>query len=1117
MISRSIVLGAAALALMFGLSHLPVEAHTGPHPINFTRGAVIGAGFTTATPSSLAVGPDGRLYVANVDGRIQALTLDPVTKAVTAVQQITSATDLQEVFGIAFDPTDTSVPAPIYVTNTISGFGDSGQAPAGEYSGKVTKISGPGYATRTDIITGLPVSNSGHESNGLAFDSDGVLYIAQGSTTNAGVVDTNSGLFQRDEVPTSAAILVADINAPGFNGNLTYSPPNTYSTTVTKTGGDVNVYASGLRNPYDLMFHSNGVFYSTDNGPNNGYGPASTGCTTDNGGNAQAPDELNIILPGRYYGHPNRNRGLAGDARQCVYYAGTAPSDANHTAPIGLLGPSSNGIAEYTPGTFEGAMQGDLLYVGWVENDLRRVELSPDGQSVVSNTPLATGFTNPLDVAVDTDGTIYVAEYGGNQISFMKPDETHVTSISVTGVSPAGGPIAGGQTITITGTNFTTTADTTSVTIGSAATGFAPVTNVAVQNSTTITGVTSAVSTAGLRNVNVTNSIGSASLPNGYNYTSGGGTQPPVANAGPDWSGPIAHIDHAHVTLDARGSTDSDGFITSYVWREGTTVLSTQEVDSKQFALGEHLVTLEVTDNDGYVDTDDVRIIVTATAENPKLYYCFDVDGDGGVNTLDLAMVASAYGTRFGTAGYTRMRDWNADRVINSADLMGTAADFTAACPLIDQQIRAATAGMEAYQDINVAIAAGYGQITPYIPGQGLHMSKGGLAGLGSHDLEFNQSDPEALLYEPDASTPGGWRLGGAMYIIPITLTPFPPDGFATNEDPWHYHEWLCIGPGGAWVQENVSQATCTANGGVWIEKAGWLVHLWNYHPNPIGRLVEINDALTDPPAGSTAAVRVDANPGAAGIQTSRSVSGEPFSVDVVVSGVSDLSAFNFDLEYNQAVLSAPSVTFGPSVDRNPNANEGALQASGRAFTCTPPDPQGGVTSGTLRAARISCTSTGEVPGIDATAATVVATVTFNIVANATNSPVTLKNANVFDYKIAEKASCGPVVSVTATCAGATLTVTAPPDADGDGYTDPVETAMGKNPSVYCAIMRADVDGDASVSILDLSAVAGQFTQTVPPASPRNDQGPLPRDNVITILDLSMMAGEFTKNVAGCP
>ena len=45
-------------------------------------------------------------------------------------------------------------------------------------------------------------------------------------------------------------------------------------------------------------------------------------------------------------------------------------------------------------------------------------------------------------------------------------------------------------------------------------------------------------------------------------------------------------------------------------------------------------------------------------------------------------------------------------------------------------------------------------------------------------------------------------------------------------------------------------------------------------------------------------------------------------------------------------------------------------------------------------------------------------------------------------------------------------------DMDGDGYTNTQETAISKDPLVYCAIMRADVDEDGVISIVDLNVVA---------------------------------------------
>ena len=997
-------------------------------PINFVRGDVAGASFTTTNPTSLTVGPDGRLYVADWFGRIQALTLDPNTKAVAAVQQLTSNTDLQEVFGMAFDPADGSS---LYVTDTISGFGDAGQAPAGSYPGKVTKLSGAGFATRTDIITGLPVSNSGHQANGLAFGPDGRLYIAQGSTTNAGVVNPNVGLFQRPEVPTSSAILVANTKAALFDGNITYTPPNVYAETVDQTGGDVSVYAPGFRNPYDLIFHSNGFLYETDNGPNQGYGPASTSCTTQSATDPVTTDELNLVEAGQYYGFANRNRGRF-DARQCVFHLASDPGTGEYTAPLAPIPSSSNGLAEYTSNTFGGQMQGDLLYAGWNQNDLHRVILSADGRSVVTDLTLATNLNQALDVAVGPDGTVYVAEYGGNKITFLKPDETPVSSISVTGISPPGGPITGGQPVTITGTNFTTSADTT------ANIGGAPITGLVVHNSTTITGVTSA-SSAGLKGVTVTNSIATATLTNAYNYSAGGGTIPPVADAGPDQSTPIAHVDHAHVTIDGRASTDADGFITSYLWQENGVTLSTNPVDSVQMTLGTHLVTLTVTDNDNFADTDDVRIIVTATAENPEPYFCFDVDGNGGVDAADVSLVAADYNKRLGNAGYGRMRDWNSDRVVNSADILGTQQDYTADCPVVDDQVRAATVGMEQYLDINVAYAQGFQQITPYIPGMGRHMLIGGVAATLQQDTVFQPAVPESLLYYPDATRPGGWALGGAMYVIPVDQHPLPPDGFTTNADAWHYHEWLCIWNNGGSVGENISQAQCQSLGGVWFEKAGWLVHLWNFRTNPVGRFVEINDTLTQGPVSSSANVSIDANPGVAGVQTSRSGATGAMTVDVVASGVTGVGAFNFDLVYNTAVFSGPVIASGASTDRNPDANQSFLESSGRAFSCSPPAPSGKVAgAGT---ARIACTSTGAGAGVDAATPQVIATLTLNVLTNATNSPLSLQNVNMFNENaFKELASCNPTVSVTTACNGATVSTTIGPDSDGDGCANGRET-----------------------------------------------------------------------------
>ncbi len=89
-------------------------------------------------------------------------------------------------------------------------------------------------------------------------------------------------------------------------------------------------------------------------------------------------------------------------------------------------------------------------------------------------------------------------------------------------------------------------------------------------------------------------------------------------------------------------------------------------------------------------------------------------------------------------------------------------------------------------------------------------------------------------------------------------------------------------------------------------------------------------------------------------------------------------------------------------------------------------------------------------------------------------------------------------------------------DADGDGYTAAQEAAVvpAKNDLIYCPIMRADVDGDGAVSILDLTKVAQYFAKNVPPAPDRYRQD---ADLGISILDLTKMAQVFIQNVSACP
>jgi subtilisin family serine protease/subtilase family serine protease len=100
---------------------------------------------------------------------------------------------------------------------------------------------------------------------------------------------------------------------------------------------------------------------------------------------------------------------------------------------------------------------------------------------------------------------------------------------------------------------------------------------------------------------------------------------PPDADAGPDQT--VADSDRdgaALVMLDGRGSSDSDGTIAGYVWRDGTNPIGTGETSPVWLSVGRHTLTLEVTDDDGDTAADTVVITVTpanqvtVTASTPR-------------------------------------------------------------------------------------------------------------------------------------------------------------------------------------------------------------------------------------------------------------------------------------------------------------------------------------------------------------------------------------------------------------------------------------------------------------------------------------------------------------------
>ncbi|MBD2210372.1 PQQ-dependent sugar dehydrogenase [Nostoc linckia FACHB-104] len=454
-------------------------------PVSVNDNDTVAVSFTKKTvasitaPSTAAWGPDGRLYVGTYSGEIRAYTFDENynvtnTQIITTIQD--KAGNKPNILGIAFNPYDQSGSPSIYVAHTRL-YGNGGSAfPKTEqsfYSGQVSILDGANFSNLTALVTGLPTSNQDHGINALTFDQKGDLYINVGSNTNAGVINDNIGGLP--ESPLSAAILKAEISKPGFKGNIKYVlqnplPPGyeipaglTFDPADSQAFGDVanvvpgtnvSVYASGLRNPFGAVFTTKGLLYATDNGHNPDFGELSTSATTSIPAPG-APDELNLIKQGEYYGSANRNRGRTDD-RQNVYYGPDQPSIPGvYTAPLTTFASSTNGIDEYRATTFQSQLRGNLIAQQWNQK-LYSVALSADGTKVIKNTvinadsPVADG----LSVLTGPRGAILGIDYADNSVSVATVDDLYIVDTTAYDIFPWRAPAAGGNTFVIGGKNF---------------------------------------------------------------------------------------------------------------------------------------------------------------------------------------------------------------------------------------------------------------------------------------------------------------------------------------------------------------------------------------------------------------------------------------------------------------------------------------------------------------------------------------------------------------------------------------------------------------------------------------------------------------------------------------
>ena len=297
-------------------------------------------------PTGFSFDRRGRLYVTSQDGNVYIL--EDKDHDGRADSRTTFATGYYFPLGVAVHDSRGEV----YVS----------------YQGTVTVLKDTNGDGRSDeerfLVADLPFDK--HQNDNLEFGPDGWLYIGVGSICDA----------CQDPDPRNASIVRFDVET-----------------------GASEVFATGMRNPFDIAFHpETGDLFATDNG-------------RDDLGMESPFEELNHVVQGGHYGYP----GCWNEQDQpgCETTIPPIASFESHS--------SANGVDIYNGETFPAEFRGNAfvsIFGSWlkpgVQTGVQRVVLTPEGDTYLAEASWFIRFpagVMPLPLLFGPDDAMYVGDY----------------------------------------------------------------------------------------------------------------------------------------------------------------------------------------------------------------------------------------------------------------------------------------------------------------------------------------------------------------------------------------------------------------------------------------------------------------------------------------------------------------------------------------------------------------------------------------------------------------------------------------------------------------------------------------------------------------------------------
>lgn len=309
----------------------------------------------------MAIAPDGRLFVCQQGGQLRVIKNGALLTAPFVSLPVNSDSE-RGLLGVAFDPNFatnqfvyvyyTTQSAPIH--NRVSRFTANGD------------VAVPGSEQAIVDLENLSAGN--HNGGAIHFGPDGKLYVAVGENANA----SNS---------QNLATRLGKILRINSNGSIPSDNPF-----FNTAGANPAVWAWGLRNPYTFAFNPGGpqmfindVGQSTWEEINDGIAAANYGWPDVEGPNPNPNPNPTFRGPRYFY---------ANDDTTCAISGG----------------------AFYSPTTFQfpADYAGDYFFADLCAGWIKRLD-----QTTNVATTFATGISQPVDVLVSNDGSLYYLARGG--------------------------------------------------------------------------------------------------------------------------------------------------------------------------------------------------------------------------------------------------------------------------------------------------------------------------------------------------------------------------------------------------------------------------------------------------------------------------------------------------------------------------------------------------------------------------------------------------------------------------------------------------------------------------------------------------------------------------------